>query len=287
MRSTTRHIRPRATRHDLLPAMAGIVDQATRHDPGHVLAHLAGPSQPEVVLGLRSVEPGLHPFEVLAGFTAPVHWSAFGIRARGHARHLDQPRRASSPTAMTFLVDRHGSEASVLRLDGEVSEPPGPAVGTVPDLCRRVLGVATASPPSSTMSLWTSIWLDRVLDAWGQPQRRRHVSSSWRQIAALHPAAPLTAAEETAWDDPVVLVSAARSQATAVSWSQLRREPLRVTLPDGPVDAGVARWMDDGFFARWTIGAFPATTTMAADLRGLLGDPMGATLLRVAQALSA
>lgn len=289
MRSTTpstRRLHHRAPRHDLLAAVAGIVDQTTVDDPGHVLVHVAGPSHPEVSLGLRSLEPGLHPFQVLAGFTAPGEWSAFGIRARGQARHLDQPDRAPSPTAMTFLLDRHGTEASVLRLDGEVSEPPGPAIGTVPDLCRRVLGIATAPAPASTELLWTSIWLDRVLDAWGQPHRRRHVSSSWRQIALLHPAVQAASPEGTAWAEPATLVAAARSHAAATSWSELRRNPSRVALPDDPIEADVALWMDDGFFARWTLGAFPSSTTMATDLRELLGDPLGATLVRVAQALS-
>lgn len=289
MRSTTpstRRLHHRAPRHDLLPAVAGIVDQATLDDPGHVLVHIAGPSHPEVSLGLRSLEPGLHPFEVLAGFTAPVEWSAFGIRARGRARHLDQPGRPSSPTAMTFLLDRRGAEASVLRLDGEVSEPPGPAVGTVPDLCRRVLGMATEPAPASTLSLWTTIWLDRVLEAWGQPARRRQVTSSWDEIARLHPAVHASSPEAGTFADPAALVAAARSHAAATSWNELRRDPSRVALPEGPVDAAVALWMDDGFFARWTIGAFPSSMTMTVDLRELLGDPMGPTLLEVAQALS-
>jgi hypothetical protein len=43
--------------------------------------------------------------------------------------------------------------------------------------------------------------------------------------------------------------------------------------------------MDDGFFARWTIGAFPPVNTMATDLRGLLGEPLGPRLLEVVVSL--
>jgi hypothetical protein len=37
--------------------------------------------------------------------------------------------------------------------------------------------------------------------------------------------------------------------------------------------------MDDGFFARWAIGAFPPVATLATDLRHLLGEPLGRQLL--------
>ena len=43
--------------------------------------------------------------------------------------------------------------------------------------------------------------------------------------------------------------------------------------------------MDDGFFARWTIGAFPSIATMAIDLGELLGAPLGRQLLVTTGAL--
>jgi hypothetical protein len=288
MRSTpsTRRRRHGARPHRYLSAVATIVDQATVDDPGHVLAFVEDPVHPEVTLGLKSVDAHLHPFEVLAGFTAPEEWCAFGIRARGRARHLDDPAMAPAPTAMTFLVDRGGAEASVLRLPGGVSEPPGPAQGTIPDLCRRVLGLPTAPAPASTVLLWTSIWLDRLLETWGQPHRRRDLMSSWGQIAVLHPAihAP-SPADVMAFADPASLVTVARSHAAAGTWDELRRSPLPLALPDGPLDGAIARWMDDGFFARWTTGAFPSPATVATDLRALLGDPLGPQLVEVVVAL--
>lgn len=289
MRSTTpstRRLRHRGPRHGFLPAVAGIVDQATVDDPDHVLVYVEGPVHPDVSLGFRSIDAGIHPFEVLAGFTAPEEWSAFGIRARGRARHLDDPTVAPTPTAMTFVLDRAGAEASVLRLDDGVSELPGPALGTIPDLCRRVLGLPTAPAPASTALLWTCVWLDRVLDTWGQPHRRRDLVSSWGQIAVLHPAihAP-SAADIVAFADPASLVTVARSHTAAASWDRLRRSPLPLDLPDGPLERDVALWMDDGFFARWTIGAFPSPSTMVIDLRELLGDPLGPQLVEVVMAL--
>lgn len=289
MRSTTpstRRLRHRGPRQGFLPAVVGIVDQATIDDPFHVLVYVEGPVHPEVSLGFKSIDTSVHPFEVLAGFTAPEEWSAFGIRACGRARHLDDPSAAATPTAMTYLVDRHGEEASLLRVDGRVTDLAGPAHGTIPDLCRRVLGLPTAPAPESTVLLWTCTWLDRVLDTWGQPHRRRDLVSSWGQIAVLHPAvhAP-TPADVLAFADPTSLVTVARSHAAAASWDDLRRSPRPLALPDGPLERDVALWMDDGFFARWTIGAFPSASTMAIDLRDLLGDPLGPQLVDVFMAL--
>ena len=75
------------------------------------------------------------------------------------------------------------------------------------------------------------------------------------------------------------------SSAMANSWEQLRRSPVPLPLPGGALDRSVATWMDDGFFARWAIGAFPSAATMAGDLRELLGDPMGRQLLETTVAL--
>lgn len=272
--------------HGFLPALAGLVDHATVTDPGHVLVRVEGPPHPDVCLAVKRLEPGVHPFEALAGFSAPRSWSAFGIRARGRARQLDTSGAAPQPMVATFLVDRAGAEASVLRVDDVVSEPDGPAEGTIPDLARRVLGLPTAPAPYSTALLWTSIWLDRVLERWGQPHRRRDLTSSWGQIAVLHPAlhapSPL---DVLAFPDPASLLPVARAHAAATSWPTLRRSSVPLALPDGALPRSVAEWMDDGFFARWTIGAFPPVTRVAADLRGLLGDPLGRQLLETTLAL--
>jgi hypothetical protein len=45
--------------------------------------------------------------------------------------------------------------------------------------------------------------------------------------------------------------------------------------------------MDDGFFARWTIGALPPANETASELRKLLGEPLGRQLLDTAVALLA
>jgi hypothetical protein len=272
--------------HGFLPRVAGIIDQTTLDEPGHVLVHVDGPVHPDVCLGFKSIGRHVHPFEVLAGFTAPDSWTAFGIRARGNAHHLDHPDAPPERTAVTFLVDRDGNEASVLRMGETISEPAAPAVGTIPDVARRVLGVATSGAPTSTAPLWTAMWLDRVLERWCQPERRRDLTSSWGQIAVLHPAVHAPAPPDVvAFADPASLVSVARSHAAATSWDELRRSPLPLALPGARLERDVARWMDDGFFARWTIGAFPSIATMATDLRELLGGAVGRQLLETTAAL--
>jgi hypothetical protein len=289
MRSATPFPRRRHRRgptHGFLPAVAGIVDQATVDDPGHVLVHVDGPVHPDVTLGFKSLDVAVHPFEVLAGFTAPGSWSAFGIRARGRARHLDHPEAEPQATAVTFLLDRAGEEASVLRVGHDVTELPGPAVGTIPDLARRSLGLPTAPAPESTSLLWTAIWLDRVLERWCQPHRRRDLTASWGQIAVLHPAVHSPSPPDVvAFADPASLISVARSHAASASWTDLRRSPVPLALPDGPLPREIAAWMDDGFFARWTIGAFPSVATMTADLRQLLGETLGPQLVDTTAAM--
>lgn len=274
-----RRLRSRPSRHDRLLAVAELVDERSVDDPGHVLVHLAEP-RTEVVLGLRSSAVDLHPFDLLAGVTAPPEWWAFGIRARGRAHHLDEPGRVTEGIATTFLVDRGGREASLLRAGETVTPLTGPAVGTIPDLCRRVLGCPTAPPDCSSLHLWTTRWLDAVLAEWGRPERRRAVTSSLGALTALHPAAegePIECAAE--------LAARALAHAQRWTWAALRHAGEPLELPDGALPADVCRWMDDGFFARWTLGAYPSVATLAVDLRDLLGEPLGQQLLEAIVAI--
>jgi hypothetical protein len=283
---SSRSTRRRRQRPLSLPALAGVVDEATRHDEGHVLVHLDGPAHRDLAVGLLPIGAATHPFEVVAGSRAPAAWTVFGMRVTGRAHRLDHPHRHPARSATTFLVDRQGREASVLRSHEGTQDLPGPALGTIPDLCRRVLGLSTAPPPPSTRLLWTLVWLDRILDAWAQPLRRRDLTTSWGQVAVRHPAihAP-TASDVLAFADPASLVTVARSHAAAASWRDVRRSPLPVALPDGPLPRHIAEWMDDGFFARWTIGAYPPANETGIELRHLLGDPLGRQLLETTVAL--
>jgi hypothetical protein len=272
--------RHRGPDHTFLPALAGIVDQATADQPGHVAIRVSGPIHPEVELGLLPLQPGVHPFDELAGTTAPEEWTVFGLRTTGRAHHLDAPGRSPSPVSSTFVVDRHGREASVLRLGEELVDEPGHAEGTIPDLCRRVLGVPTDPAPSTTETLWSTIWVDRILERWSQPDRRRDLLTSFAQLAILHPSVHAPSPPDVlALADPASLARVARQHAAAHPWGIVREGRDAFRLPDGPLDPALARWMDDGFFARWTIGAYPPLGRSALELRGLLGEPLGSQLL--------
>lgn len=271
---------PRPPDHqDHLAAVALVIDDVCVDDPGHVLAHLQEPRS-EVTLGLKSSDVAVHPFQLLAGFTAPAEWWAFGIRARGRARHLDDPGRVTEGIATTFLIDREGAEASVLRSGDVVTPLTGPAMGTIADLCRRVLGVPTPPAPASTDLLWATLWLDAVLTEWGRPERRRAISADLAALTALHPA---TGGEGTA--SLSAFASAAAAHSRQWTWSALRHAAEQLALPDGPLPAEVAAWMDDGFYARWALGAYPALTTLATDLCALLGRDLGPRLLEAVSAI--
>lgn len=288
MRSTTsRRLHPRPVGHLVRPArprgqaeehlrtVAHLIDEATRGEEHHVAAH-ALVEGGDVVLGLLPLEPGSHPFTALAGTTAPEEWEVFGVRVQGTARPLDGGSEQQSTT--TFVVDRSSAEWSVMRTDGDLTDLPGPAVGTIPDLCRRVLGLATDPPPPSTALVFALVWVDRAVDAWGDPVLR-HLADSWPGLAALHPAVdgiddPASLAE------PAVLVDAARHQAATWPWSRLRAEPDALLLPEGSrLPPEVTAWMDDGFFARWAIGAFPPAPDLVHDLAGLVAPEVRPPLL--------
>lgn len=279
MRSTapsTRRLRSRQPRHGPLEAIARTVDLAGLEQRGHLLVHVLGEPGEYVDLGMRPFDTDRHPFWEVAGLTAPQEWWAFGVLARGRAWHLDEPDRPAERTATTYLVSRTGEEASLLRSGDSVTVLRGPASGTIPDACRLVLGMPTPPAPPTTAPLWTVVWLDRVMQAWGEPARRASLSSV-TALGRLHPA--------LADDEDGELVPIARAHTAAWPWSRLRAEPDVLEPPCGVVPADVAAWMDDGCYARWLLGAYPSLLTLGLDLRDLLGDPLGEELLAAVVAL--
>lgn len=269
MRSATsshRRLHPIPSTRRRVDAIARLVDEGAVDEPGHLLVHVVDDGD-DVLLGVKPLAADTHPFGELAGFTAPDDWSMFGVRVRGTAHHLDDARPPER-SVTTFVLDRSGAERSIVRVGKRVDALPGPACGTVPDLCRRVLSLPTDPAPSTTAVLWTVAWLDRLIDAWGDPSRRPALRE-WSAIAALHPAA-----DGRCLDDPAELVAAARAHTEAWSWERLRGAPAALHLPDGPLPAAITGWMDDGFYARWALGAFPPPATLARDLAGLLAPEL-------------
>lgn len=267
-----------------LHALACVIDESTRHEPGHVLIHVVEEDD-DLVLGLRPLPEGTHPFGELAGFTAPDDWAMIGLRVRGTARHLDdeQPGR---PSATTYLLRRSGEECSLLRTADEVTPLPGRAEGTVPDLCRRVLALPTDPPPPSTTALWSVAWLDQIVAGWGDPERRRALTTSWAAVVALHPAVILDRSRFPL-DHPDQVATLARAHAAAWPWSRLRAQPGALSLPDGTLPPSITSWMDDGFFARWAFGAFPPAAVLLRDITQLVDHCVGERIVRTLEGLAA
>lgn len=241
-----------------LRALAEVVDELAAAEPGHLLVYAAEEPGGDLTLGTKPFDTSIHPFHLLAGFTAPPEWSVFGIRAHGTAHHLGQPE-AAGPISTTYLVDRGGREASRLRCADGPIDLRGPAEGTLPDLCRRVLGLPTPPPPAPTPRLlWITLWLDRIMAAWADPAHRHRISSTWTDVVALRP--------------PTAGVG---------TWAELRADPTAVTLPEAQLPAEVAAWMDDGCYARWVLGTLPAPDELVVDVLSVLDEAVS-TRLRAA-----
>lgn len=275
--SSTRRLRSRPPRHRPITELAHAIDGATAEEPSHLaiyVAEAAGPAD-EVEVGLRPFPTDIHPFTELSGLVAPPEWSMFGLRVHGTGHHLAVEGRRER-TVTTFLLARTGEEVTLLRMGGAVTEVPETAQGTLPDLCRRVLGRPTAPAPPSTAVLHTLSWLDSVLERWGEPRERRRLRSSFAAVAACHPAV-VTGTAPTTLD---ALVALAREHTAAWPWSRLRGAPDALPLPGGGLPPAIAGWMDDGFFARWATGAFPDPLSLVTDVTALLGAEVGPLVQR-------
>lgn len=272
-----------------LCSLARLIDDSARDHPGHLLIHVVEDDD-DLMLGARALPTGTHPFSELAGFTAPPDWAVMGVRVRGIAHRLDDDpdhRRAPQPSCTTYLAHRCGEESSVLRNGDTVTNLSGRAAGTLPDLCRRVLGLPTDPPPPSTTALWTVAWLDHLVECWSEPTRRRRLTTSWPEVAALHPAVAARGPALADRLEPHQLITLASAHAAAWPWSRLRSQPDALPLPDSALPTRITEWMDDGFYARWAIGAFPPVGELARDLVPLLDPAVAAALLLALDGLAA
>jgi len=249
------------------------------------LLHHTKPDHPQAVgitatdrhleLAVRALDPD-EPGLALIGFSAPQHWDAFAITAMGtitgtradEAGGTDQTDEADEADGATVeivhLVTRDGRERSDVRGAG----PPARVVSLwVTDVCRRVLGLPTPPPATTTADLLASWWLDAIIGLiigadLGEP------SPDWSRCRALlgelghRPLAPLGAriAREYPW--PIV-----RRWAT-------RRPLCGVPCP-------TAAWFDDGSFARYVVGGYGPIDELRADVEELLAPSTAKQLAAV------
>lgn len=249
---------------DRLDRLVTVLDAACAeggwHQPHRVVSVEPDPEgDPRAfAFGFRTLEEGQHPLELLLGFVAPAPWTALGVVCFGWAAPGDvdparhsitgvrpslHPRRLR--VRVTTIVDRRGRKRATAALeDGTVVDEAGE--GTVTDALLRALRVATAGPPVPTSELFAAIWLAE-LAATGRPL-------SWPEAALLHPALRVRAATFPK-PQPEELISCGRSMHRALTWEKLRQRAADGRFDAGPdIDEELARWMDDGMFARWVLG---------------------------------
>jgi hypothetical protein len=219
------------------------------------------------------------PLEVLLGLDAPDDWWALGLVATGQARRVDRPGQPTTDVLVVLLVDRTGRTASLVpRLDGtgsyEALEVTAGPEGVLLDLCRRAFGLPTAPPDQPPMAWWAQLWLDAILrEAAIEPER----AWTWPELMALHPLCDLlgTAPEPGEADvahgagdgaelDPDRFARAIEVVVAGYDWERLRRAGLA-----GP-GRDITAWMDEGCFARWTLGLHPEAPDLLAALQALL-----------------
>jgi hypothetical protein len=238
-----------------------------------------------------------HPVDELLCFVAPDDWSCVGVASGAWASTFD-PRRPHRPrpsnidrrrVRLVHLVARSGASVNILREAGAEPvverRPSAPIVdhGMIDDCCRRALGLATAAAPADSRELWVCAWLDRVL---AEAAAGRLRGAAWPDIACLHPAYDLVAAEGqpalAAW---VVehLVRAGELLTERYSWREVQRLSERGAGPVR-VPPAVAAWMDTGMFARTALSSYPDLDDTLLDLDALLD---AAAYRRLVEALEA
>lgn len=207
-----------------------------------LLLRAVGPLEaPE--LGVLALE-GEHPGQVLLGFTAPEECSALGVVSTGWSL---PPERVA--VRSTVLVARDCTVAGRLSIEGAEPVTSAPESGVMLDLLRRALGCPTAPPAFSTVELFAAVWLTRLA---GDGD-----ADDWPSVARRHWALQLLPGEA---DD---LPRLAEELAAELDWGSVRRSVTRAGWA-GACTAAEAAWFDDGAFARWVLGSYPAVADLAA-----------------------
>lgn len=251
------------------PRPAGPTEHAGIH--GHQRSHatsgspvgLAAPPGDDIgLLPLDSITDS--PFDVLVGLDAPADWWALGLVATGRARRVDRPGQPTTDVLVVLLVDRTGQAACLVpRLDGtgayEALEVTAGPEGLLLDLCRRAFGLPTAPPAQPPMAWWAQLWLDAILrEAAGAPRR----SWTWPDLMTLHPLCDLLPPVDGSGADH--FARAIETVVAGYDWERIRRVGL------AGADRETAAWMDEGCFARWTLGLRPEVPDLLAALQSLL-----------------
>lgn len=271
--------------------MPTLTETARLDAVARALAGAHRPDLPPLAVGIASDDAAadLHctdlrggdPARELRGFRAPDDWWAFGVASAGTVRSLPDGAPLTEGATFVHLVSRSG--ASVTRIESADGEPlvrhdEPPAEGRVADACRRVLGLATPSPPADSRLLWALLWLDRVSAV---ALARPDDPPTWPEVARLY------ASDDTLLqtyladhlDDHLVEFGNALGQAW--SWSRLRERATVEGLAVAGLSPGDAAWTDEGAFARILLEAYPELDDLLGTLGAVLDESVARQVLDV------
>ncbi len=250
------------------PLLIGLTEEGLRGPNGDIGADEEPTSLPSY---------GPEPDDLVAslvGFVAPADWRALAVVVHGRSWALDDRSADPRPVRLVHVVDRHGTTASVLRVAGDERASPAPVLegghGRLVDVCHRAMGLATPPPPPDSTGLWAVMWLDRLLADAARGEPATDVGAA----ARAHPAIELFAAHEPAMTDAAIrrLARLGQLMGQAKPWPDLRRKAADGEWAVEGIDPAGAAWMDDGMFARWVLGGFPALDDLTAELEHLLPE---------------
>jgi hypothetical protein len=263
-----------------------------RVPPGPQLVWVVDPPDLDRRLGATLSFSALDPADPLAelyGQVTPPEVVAVGFvaDARGHRIGRRTTSHGSRDGRIVHLQHRDGTE--VRSLPGGPRHPPtvlAPtrerSVAPIGDVCRCMLGLPTAAPPTHTIDWWVDGWVEDVLVL-----ALREGGASWQDASGLSGAPlPATPAEVASW-----LVTCGHH----LSWSDLHRDQIALAHhhaadPDSPLprapwpfdQAATLEWMDVGAFARARWGTQPPIDalldTLATLLRPTVADQVRATV---------
>jgi hypothetical protein len=230
---------------------------------------------------------GLDDMDVM-GWLAPPHCDALGIVATATVTRFDGPIEPPVPIPLgrtpgarfACVVGRDALMGWSMRLpDGsELNE--APKEGRMLDCLRRCLELPTPPPPEGPGSIQSVLWLAAIVEEGSQANRRL----GWREVLRLHPVASgiteTPDVEVTGQNLPELV----RLSSSIWTWERLRRDTLINHWAADVVSDDVARWMDDGMFARWILAELPAADELLTRVRQYVAP---STARRIAHAVRA
>lgn len=203
------------------------------------------------------------------GYIAPPECRAIGMIATGRVRCVDDsaepPANLASARSggarMACVVGRDGRTGwhMVLPDGSELTEVPDE--GCTLDVLKRCLELPTPPPPAGTGRLSVSSWLGAIRRA-----ARPGQLLSWGQVLDLHP----VFVEADGPLGPPVREAVIQAVSSAFDWDLVRQAAMASTDGLGLVDPGLARWMDEGMFARWVLEGFCPLEDLIASVRPFL-----------------